>query len=120
WVAREQLQLGKRIQNDPRWLQFLDVTEDSFGCLAEFHLGRMEHRILLGVLEDFLCGHELTHENTIERPSMRDGDGTRLFFAFGQRNVQNGLAAAHAFAQELKGQCGLSRTGHAFYYVQTV
>jgi hypothetical protein len=58
--------------------------------------------------------------DAVHRPAVGRGDFFDFLLAFGQRDVQHGLALLHAFEQELQGQRRLAGSRLAFDQVQPV
>jgi hypothetical protein len=112
--------IGERIEDDARRLHLLDVAEDFRRGIAQLHLGRVEHGVLLARLEALLGGDELAHIDAFQGPTVRVGHRVYLLPRLGERHVEHLLAAAHALLEELERQRGLARARHALDEVQTV
>ena len=84
------------------------VGKNGFDGLAEFHLRRVEHGVLIVGLQAVCGRRQFAHRDPFERPAVGRDHATHLIFAFHERHVQHGLAASHALHQELHRQRGLA------------
>ena len=117
-VARQQPQLRERIEHHARRLDPLHVRQDRLRRLAQLHLRRVEHRVLLVRPQAVLRRDQLADRDPVERPAVRVGHLAKLLLGLRERHVQDRLAAAGALQQELQRQRGLAGAGHAFDEVQ--
>jgi hypothetical protein len=65
-VSGQQTQLRQRVEHDAGRLELLDVEKDLVRRLAQFHFGRVEHRVLLIRLERFLRRQHFAHVDAVE------------------------------------------------------
>jgi len=118
--AGQQAQFRQRVEHDPPRRQLLDVAQDALRGFAQFHLGRMEHRVLLFRLQGVRRRYHLPHVHAAEVPAVRLGDAGQFRAGFRQGHVEHPLALARAFHQELQRDRGLARTGCAFHDIEAV
>src|SRR4051794_8594198 len=90
-VAREQANLGERIQNHTARLQTIDFLENVLSGVLKFYIGRMESRVLIFGPKTILGGREFVNGNVFERPPVGTGYFLDLLFRFGQSYVEDAL-----------------------------
>jgi len=110
---REEAQLGKRIESDPRRIYSIDSLKEHLGCLVELDLGRMEKRVLRFERKLLVNGGQLHDLDSIERPAMGARDFLHFVACFRQANVENFLAGLCSRQQELQCQRRLAGAGLA-------
>ena len=118
--ARQQAQLGQRVEHHSLRLQRIDLVEDAFGGVTQFHLSRVEHRVLRVGVEVVCPFQRLEHLDAVEGPAVRCRHFREFGHAFRQRHVQDAFSVANAFQQELHRQRGLAGARHAFHQIQPV
>src|SRR4051794_33390582 len=107
-VAREQADLGQRVQNYAARLQTIHFLENVLCGVLEFHVGRMERGILILGPKTILGGREFVNGNVFERPPVGTGYFLDLLFRFGQRYVEDALTPDSPIHQELKPESSFS------------
>ena len=118
--ARQQPDFGQRVEHHARRLQAFDLLQDAAGRVGQFHLGGMEHRVLVVRIELVAEREQLVDVDAVQGPAVGGGDLAQLLLGFRQGDVQHRLAARGALAQELHGHRGLARAGHALEQVQAI
>ena len=73
-VARQQSQFRERIEHDTRRLDPLDVGQDRSRRLAQLHLRRVEHGVLVVRPETVFARDQFADGDPVERPAMRRRD----------------------------------------------
>ena len=117
--AREQPQLGQRIEDHTRGLDLVDIGQDRQRLLRQLHLGRMEDRVLLLRLQRILGRQQLAHVDAGQVPTVSLRHAAELLGRFRQRDVEHLLAARDTGEQELHGERRLAGARLPFEQVQT-
>ncbi len=106
-ALREEADLRQRVEHHARRLHALDLGEQGVHRLAQLHLGGMEERVLVRGLRVLRELH-LEDRDPVERPAMRIGDGAKLLFALGERDVEASLLGARGLAEKRDSERGLT------------
>ncbi len=99
-AARQQSELGQRIDDHDRGAEAFHVGQDLLRRRRELDLGQMKHRRGFARVERLFGRHDLADRHAIERPAMGRGGRTEFLGGFRKGDVQHRLtpvgAGAHA------------------------
>jgi hypothetical protein len=114
-VARQQADLDHRIDHDAGGAGLLDTVGDAVDQIRQFAVGRQQDG--LGRRRVGRQRHHLDDVDAVQRPAVAGGRGAQFGGAFGQRQVQAGLAVLYALHEVAQAERGLAGTGPAFEQV---
>ena len=118
-IARQQLQLAERVEDDAGRPQAIDDRQQGPDGVAELDLGRMVEGVLFldsGVVRR----RQLEQLDAVEGPAVRRRDGAQLVGGLGERHVEPALAAIASLEEELHRDGRLAGPGTALDQVHPV
>src|SRR6202034_2050379 len=109
-IAGEHTELGEGVEDETMGLDFVDLLEDRGDGVGELDFRGMEDGVL-GLGPEVVVGRDdLEDFEPIERPAVRQANLPEFFGGFGEGDIEDTLAAANAFEEELEGQGGFAGT----------